>query len=222
MTDMRTAALDKNLAKLLLAAVFMGIVFFFLNPWAKDIPLAWLIKSSGIILLAVIAFLSQKDRSKGLALGLLFGAGGDILLQIGMFVPGLGSFLVSHIVYTILFVLVMRETGMNGAGRKGLALAVAIIGVLLARWLAPDLGDLTVPVMAYIAVIACMTICAALTPFTSRRVIIGAVLFMLSDSLIALGKFKTGFPGIHHAVWATYFAAQYCITTGFLAGWKRR
>jgi uncharacterized membrane protein YhhN len=39
---------------------------------------------------------------------------------------------------------------------------------------------------------------------------------MLSDSLLAIGKFNGPFPGRGYLVWATYYAAQYLITTGVL------
>jgi uncharacterized membrane protein YhhN len=44
----------------------------------------------------------------------------------------------------------------------------------------------------------------------------GAMLFAFSDSLIAVRKFLTPFPGIHEAVWATYAVAQFMICLSVL------
>jgi len=41
-------------------------------------------------------------------------------------------------------------------------------------------------------------------------------LFLISDSILAVNKFKTEVPLRDYLVWATYYAAQYAITTGFL------
>jgi uncharacterized membrane protein YhhN len=55
----------------------------------------------------------------------------------------------------------------------------------------------------------------------SVAVIAGAILFILSDAILAAGRFlvPAGSPrhaAIAPAVWILYFAAQLCITLGFL------
>lgn len=217
-----STALDKRSAILLAGAVLLGLAYFIALPFKDIVPLQWLLKGSGIILLAVIAWMVQRPRHKGLVLGLALGAGGDILLEVSTFVAGLGSFLISHLVYTCLFLIIIRQEGMKTGIYRQTAGLVAIAAVAMGWWLLPDLGEFAIPVLIYIAVIAAMTMAAILTPFQSKRVLAGAVIFMISDSLIAIGKFKSGFPGIDQAIWATYFTAQYCIATGFLMGWERK
>ncbi len=61
-----------------------------------------------------------------------------------------------------------------------------------------------------------MGVSAAMARFSDPRILTGACLFILSDSLIAAGKFKMRIGYGESLVWITYYAAQLCITTGFL------
>ncbi len=74
----------------------------------------------------------------------------------------------------------------------------------------------------YLLVIVIMTATAILAPFNSSRVAIGAVTFVISDSLIAITKFGPDISGSDQTIWILYFMAQYLILTGFLKGWEAR
>lgn len=89
-------------------ALTPGAIFFVLLPW-HPCPLSFVLKPSGILVLATLAALSGRRLSKGLALGLAFGAGGDILFDVNLFQPGLASFLVLRRIYNCLFILTFRE-----------------------------------------------------------------------------------------------------------------
>ena len=94
--------------------------------------------------------------------------------------------------------------------------AVTVYSTTLLIWLVPGLGKNLVPVLVYVTAITVMCITAGIASLADRRVMIGAVLFLLSDSLIAIGKFKFHLPLDAYAVWATYYAGQYLIATGIL------
>jgi uncharacterized membrane protein YhhN len=137
---------------------------------------------------------------------------GDVLLDVDperLFVAGLCAFLAAHIVYTVLFV--------SNAGRPRplLLAAVLIYAVAVSLWIVPSTGVLKIPVTIYICAIVAMTASALRSRF-GWRVAAGALLFLASDSLLAIAKFKTQFPARDYLVWGTYYAAQYLIATGVL------
>lgn len=132
-----------------------------------------------------------------------------------LFVPGLCAFLAAHLVYTALFAANRSRWQRIEMPRRILLIAVPIYVLLISVWLVPDAGPLKIPVTVYIFAITAMAITALGSRF-GRGVAAGALLFMLSDSLLAIGKFNGPFPGRGYLVWATYYAAQYLITTGVL------
>ena len=86
----------------------------------------------------------------------------------------------------------------------------------LAYWLFPGMKALTVPALAYQVIISAMVILALMSkaPMIAK---IGAVVFMTSDTLIAVGLFRdvvvpTG------SVWITYAAAQIMLALGLTNG----
>ena len=103
---------------------------------------------------------------------------------------------------------------MGVSHRFGLA-GVALYALAFALWLAPSLGPLKIPVALYMCAITAMVITAIRSRF-GRRVASGAMLFLVSDSLLAVAKFQAPFTWHDYLVWATYYAAQYLIATGAL------
>lgn len=97
-------------------------------------------------------------------------------------------------------------------------MAAFAVVMLAALWRRVSPG-LRVPIAIYIAAILAMGI-SALT-LDNPWVIGGAVMFMASDGLLAAEKFLVPAiapyrAGIRYAVWVLYYAAQLCITLGFL------
>lgn len=103
-----------------------------------------------------------------------------------------------------------------GAVRRLIAIVVAAYTASMLIWLWPNLGDMRIPVLAYICVITGMGVMSLLAGFRSWVVPAGALLFMLSDSLIAVGKFKHPISYGDYLIWCTYYVGQVCITMGFL------
>ena len=207
--------------KLYFVAIALGVAFLVLLPW-HPYPFSFVLKPAGILVLALLAAMSEVRYAKGLALGLVFGAGGDILLDFELFVPGLVSFLISHLVYTCLFVLIIKDAGETRKGAVPWLIGLVIVSGALLYFLLPNLGDMALPVVAYFSGITIMTGTSLLAPFDSARLPVGAVLFVISDAVIGINKFNGDVWAANQIIWITYFAAQYCITTGFLAGWTRR
>lgn len=163
-------------------------------------------------------------------MGMWFGLGGDIFLMIrgkDLFVAGLGSFLVMQILYIVAF-----SKTLTPEGEKDLrstwwrrALPFAIYGLsFLAILYQPIAGNtaskgLWVPVVAYSICLCSMGVAAAFRKGSVNNgsyswVLVGAVLFILSDSTIALNKFLQHFEAASLLVMTTYAAAQWLIVWG--------
>ena len=197
-----------------LLSVALSAVYLFtipLHPFTGSAA----IKGLSIATLAVLA-LTRAGRL--LALALAASAAGDVLLDVDpirLFVAGLCAFLAAHVIYAILFGS-RRPRPLRVSGlRLILLLIVLVYAVAMSTWLAPSLGSLMVPVVIYISVITLMTT-AAIIARLPILVPMGAALFMASDSMLAIAKFKGTFAMRDYLVWATYYAAQYFIASGIL------
>ncbi len=138
---------------------------------------------------------------------------GDALLMFDrLFIFGLAAFLVGHLCYIALF----RGDAPWFASRKALTAALAC-GVGMYVFLLPHLPKmLLLPVAAYVLAITLMAAqaigrAAFLRDRASRYVAIGAVFFMLSDTLLAINKFVASLPMSQLLVLGTYYIAQILI-----------
>jgi alkylglycerol monooxygenase len=139
---------------------------------------------------------------------LVLSMAGDVLLMLpGLFVPGLVAFLVAHLAYIGLFT---RQAPWF-ASRAAL-LACLIYAAAMYAWLWIDLpAGLRVPVAAYVLVIACMgaqVLGAVLSGHGAKPLAAAALLFMLSDSILAVNKFIMPVPLAPLWILSTYFMAQ--------------
>ena len=138
-----------------------------------------------------------------ICIGLVFCAIGDYALQ--WFIFGLTSFLIGHIFYIAAF----------SGGAKPVPTVVKapllVYGMLMALWMCMTLiGNdeivLAIAVFAYISVILTMGWMSFRTGSTFA--IIGALLFITSDSILAINKFITDVPFSHELIMFTYYGAQ--------------
>lgn len=180
------------------------------EPIVKILSIVWLRASVRISL----------KRYHLLMLALTFSLAGDVILALdkpAWFVFGLGAFLIAHIIYCAIFLpLVQKSTRAFIFAGGAFALAFGVTA-----WLFPSLQtgfpDLLIPVCAYISVIATM---AGLAAFVSPTVFVGALIFMASDSAIAINKFKTPFEWAPYFIMITYYIAQFLIVQGTIARLK--
>lgn len=165
--------------------------------------------------------------SKRIGLGLAFGLFGDVFLLFDhlnelFFIFGLGSFLIGHLCYVSAFYLdySMNKT-VYKAQTKNAILGYAFFSVLFCAALWTHLGSLKVPVILYAIVISLMGIMAVnrygrVNSLSYKLTFYGSLLFVLSDSLLAVDRFMYTFHGSGIVIMATYMAAQYLITLGGL------
>jgi uncharacterized membrane protein YhhN len=156
---------------------------------------------------------------------LLFSWLGDITLEFQwvneiFFMVGLSCFLIAQVLYLISF---FSTTGQNILffNKIYLLLPVILYGVIILYFLYGELGDMKVPVIVYTVVILSMLTSAINREKKVNRqsymlILIGAILFVLSDSMIAIDKFGYSFPLSGIAVMITYITAQYLIALGCL------
>ena len=157
--------------------------------------------------------------------GLCFALLGDIFLMIrekDLFIPGLGSFLVMQWLYVFTFHADIKDSPSKPYYLK-YYLPFLIFALLLFFILLPNLPDLTMrfAVGVYAFSIATMAWMAFLrrgfvSPISFQYVFTGAILFMISDSLIAVDRFLFDIPFNSIWVMSTYVIAQYLIVIGII------
>jgi uncharacterized membrane protein YhhN len=133
---------------------------------------------------------------------------------------GLGAFLLAHLLYVALFA--HHGFGFTPMMGEPLRLIPAVLTVVAAgfmlRYIWSGLGRMREAVVIYVLVITLMVIMAFTLPWSRSAAMIGAVLFMASDAILAIRLFRAGGPNITAdlAVWWFYWAAQALIARAFL------
>ncbi len=156
-----------------------------------------------------------------LAGALLFSWIGDLLLM-GTgdlyFLGGLGAFLIAHVFYSITFYKSVRS---KPKFNILYLIPLGVFGFFILRAVIPGAGDMAVGVIIYSAGILIMAFMASIrgrvTSISSYYlVVIGAYLFVISDSLIALERFHTPLYQGGVFIMTTYISAQLLIVRGVL------
>lgn len=141
--------------------------------------------------------------------GLVMSFFGDLFLMLpDGFIPGLASFLIAHIIYILTFKPLFKH--------KNLFLIPLIITFVIGLFwfLYPNLGVMKLPVLLYAITIGTMLYVAIGTKKT--WLIIGAVLFVISDSILALNLFYKHSTLGGLCVMFSYVIAQYCLVKGMI------
>lgn len=137
------------------------------------------------------------------------------------FIIGLICFLTTHIFYIIYF-LRIRSAAVSLLKKQSLlVLLVPAYGIALVWILFPHLGKMVLPVMVYASVICTMLLCSLhvynkVNKPANDMFVFGALMFVLSDSLLAINKFLEPMPYAGISIMLTYCAAQYFIVSGFI------
>lgn len=184
----------------------------FIQPY----PGHFAIKAIPILSLAILALIKvQGMRGKLLFVALLLSATGDVTLSLKSgqyFVMGLGFFLIAQIFYIATF---SRDFKMQKP-RIPIAAILLVYSLTMAIITTPSLKEMALPVYVYLATITTMGIFAAFRASPNKLVLYGAVLFIASDSMIAINKFLTPIPASDYLVMFSYYLAQFLIVYGFL------
>jgi len=198
----------------------------------ETIGLRWPALIAKALLMPVLFFIyyrlikGQVNRFYRMILSaLLFSWLGDVTLEFQVkndifFMIGLACFLIAQVIYLISF---FSTKGQNVLFFKKiyLILPVIVYGVFMISLLNKGLGEMKIPVIIYTLVILTMLTSALNREKKVSRqsyilVLVGAMLFVLSDSIIAIDKFGYPFALSGIAVMITYITAQYLIIIGCL------
>lgn len=144
------------------------------------------------------------------AAALALSLAGDICLMFEgdlWFAGGLGSFLLAHVGFILAFL-------------KGVAIGLppawtllpVLYGLGLASWLLPRAGSLRIPVALYCLVLLGMALAAALRyqALGGRPALLavaGSLLFVVSDSSLAIRRFAGPYRGAQALILSTYWAS---------------
>ncbi len=132
------------------------------------------------------------------------------------FILGLSSFLLAHIAYIIVFF--KFESKRNKPVVIFITIVFVVYSLILAYILWPELGAMKIPVLVYALVLTVMGITGVVKNYRySIMIVIGAVLFMISDSLIAYDKFVATISNDRFLIMFTYILAQYLLIKGLSA-----
>lgn len=202
------------------------------NYWQMGIYLS---KPLLITTLAIYFYLETKNHStafsKFILVGLVFSIGGDTLLMFVegnpdkayFFLLGLSSFLITHIFYYLAFQKYPKfKEGILFSKYWLVAIFLTFLYLNTSYLLDGIPGGLKFPVLAYSTVIILMIMgCLNMWGRVDQKAFIllfsGAVLFMISDNLIALNKFKADeltIPLARILIMTTYLAGQFLIVKG--------
>jgi uncharacterized membrane protein YhhN len=187
------------------------------------LPPAWGVALKPLATLLILAFAWPRGadaprQRRFIRIGLLLSLIGDVFLlwPDEGFLPGLIAFLLAHLAYIAAFCVPVRLAARPAVFVGYGAVAAAI---LLPLW--PGVpAALRAPVLAYVLCLATMAAQAGVwwragradAPL-ARRAALGGLLFMASDSLLAINRF--GVPLPLSALWilSTYWLAQGCIAS---------
>ncbi|MEP7297753.1 MAG: lysoplasmalogenase [Burkholderiales bacterium] len=183
------------------------------------LPVGWLFAAKPLTTLLIIGYawprgaaapMQQRFIRAGLALSLV----GDVALlwPTEGFLPGLIAFLLAHLAYIAAFCVPVRLAA------RPLVFVVygAIAAVILSQLWSGVPGALRAPVVAYVLCLATMASQAGVWwrsagTGLARHAALGGLLFMVSDSLLAINKFAVPLPLSSLWILATYWLAQWCI-----------
>lgn len=215
-----------------------GILFIIIESFDRlDLFFPGLLIKAMIIPLLMVYYHSQargkySSFHRLMMLAFLFSWLGDVLLQFSneghdlilpaesFFMLGLGGFLITQLLYSVAFSLPKGKNTVFSSRIYQLILVLAY-GLLLMWLLYNKLGDFKLPVILYTIVIHLMLI-TALNRFGKVNgvsyivVVIGAILFLASDSMIAINRFLEKFDFADVLIMSTYIIAQYLIAIGSL------
>ncbi|MFQ5923714.1 MAG: lysoplasmalogenase [Anaerolineales bacterium] len=188
------------------------IVFYISKPLTTTlilVPVLALVPDSGGAYVPLIA--------GGLAFALL----GDILLMLpeDRFVLGIASFASTHVLYFAAFISAAGIALINPS-----AIPLILFAVLMARFLWPGVRkSLYAPVLAYVVLITVMTAQAIGAAQESESTGLafaaaGSLLFLASDSMLAVDRFRVPFTAAQALVLLTYWLGQWLIALSTRVG----
>ncbi len=179
----------------------------------------FVLKPLTLISIIIMGVLSQNiDRNilnQLILIGILFSLIGDILLMFGKkeFLIGMGAFFLTHIFYINAFILDGFQLNII------FIFFTSLFSILFYLFIYSSLNSHKIPVLIYSLAISTMLITSRSyfqlhDDINGKLILLGAILFTISDILLAIKQYKGEFPYCSTFVYLTYFSGQYfiCLT----------
>ncbi|WKV12070.1 lysoplasmalogenase [Marivirga harenae] len=186
-----------------------------------------------LLMIALLIYFWDKSDSRKdekwvsfVTLALAFSWIGDIMLLFAFkhfmfFFAGISAFLVAHIAYIIAYRRATFQDKLNFSWSFFPVIVVAYLA-LMAYLILPYIDSvIQVPITLYAIILALMIVVAwfrknQTTDDSFQLVVLGAALFTISDSVLAINRFSHTIPYAGVAVMSTYIIAQWLIVNGLL------
>lgn len=172
----------------------------------------------GLVTVALLAGAAGSSTGRWVLVALVLGMVGDVLLLPGpdRFVPGLVAFLLGHLAWVAACLTVgLERPGLGWVGLGALAAALAVGRGILPGARRDGGPPLAGAVAGYMLVIGAM----AVVGWATGRVLVGlgATLFVVSDTVLAVDRFVQHRPRSGVVVMVTYHLAQALLLAGLLS-----
>ncbi|MET2985743.1 lysoplasmalogenase [Aureibaculum conchae] len=177
-----------------------------------------------LMLTLLLLYLVSERNFNGWYIGaLVFSFFGDVLLLFEgeiYFILGLISFLLAHIIYIKIVLCWLNKTSLKT--KAVAAIPFLILFFVLINLLKNNLNDLFIPVVVYGITIAIMGYVSLLNYLNNKSLsalfmVVGASLFIISDSVLAINKFYSTNEFFPIVIMLTYLMAQYLIFKAVIA-----
>ena len=218
--------------KNLLYFVLAFYIIYLITVWMKFSDINFYLKPLLIPSLIMYATTRSHFSGKGILVqALILSTLGDVLLLFSdynelFFISGLISFLIAHIIYIRLFLRKLNSS----FSYPWVFGSLTLIGVYLFYFLSTMWGKLEtmkIPVTIYAIVISTMLF-IVIQLFASKSLrkgeilLLGAFLFVVSDSLLAWNMFYQEIANASFWVMSTYLFAQLFLVSGWVSSMKKR
>ena len=221
----------KRYTSLILHLVLLIIVVIELTGrFTENIRLEYPVKPLIMIWMAVYFLIYSKKKSFTIPVLLAFffsWLGDNFLMFSGknelFFFAGVGGFFLAQLSYIYIFSTYREEIRQGYLRKKPLLIIFFLLyvgGIYFVLF--PGIEGIMKPViLVYALSLMAMSMMALnrrgrVNPPSFRYVFAGSILFLLSDSMIAINKFSTEFPLAGFWIMITYISAQYLIMRGLV------
>lgn len=202
----------KPLTWLFFSVSFLDIIGVIL----QDSWLQFIFKPLIMPSLILLYMVRVKSRNYWYVAAMFFSFLGDVLLldKNNMFLYGIAAFLITQLLYVLIIAKGLTRSDFKTKALALLPFLIFFIGLI--SILKDGLGEFLIPVIIYGLAISIFGFVSLLNYLlkkdqASLSLLIGAVLFILSDSMIALHKFYEPQAIYPAAIMITYIAAQFLI-----------
>jgi uncharacterized membrane protein YhhN len=186
------------------------------------------IASKPLVVLSLIGYFisatkgTESSLKKWVIIALIFSVIGDVFLLFQrtdplFFILGVAVFMIAHIFYIIFFHSIRVREAIES--RWWLLLIIVVYYGSFIYFLSPYLHEMSLPVRVYGIVISFMLMLAMHMTYLRDRqtglfILLGAVLFIISDSILAINKFYSHFRFSGLVIMSTYGMAQLFLAEG--------